>query len=60
LFGRLPWKIKSNNIKELFLEIKDQSTKGVVYPEEPQVSGAVKNLINGCLRYEEKDRYDWT
>ena len=59
LTGKLPWVIKSHNIKELFQEIKEQCLAGVKFPENLEISKEVKDMIAGCLKFEESERYDW-
>ena len=44
------------NAKSILQRMKEMKEKGVVYPEDMYASSECKEVINACLKYEEKDR----
>ena len=49
-----PWTGRS--IPELVKNIKTQK---LTFPSEVEVSDGVKDMISGCLRLKEEDRFSW-
>lgn len=58
--GTIPW--KSDNISgypDIVAQMKEQEKHGIEFPPNVNVSNLYKDLVTGCLRYKEEDRYDW-
>ena len=61
VFDDLPWKFKAKmSPHELQQLIQKTVEAGIEFPEGTKISDHYKDMIIGCLKYEEEDRYDWT
>ncbi|KAM3145317.1 hypothetical protein pb186bvf_002645 [Paramecium bursaria] len=55
LFKQYPWTLDETNIQKYYNDCKI-----LTFPQERVISQSMRELIQGCLAYEEKDRFSWT
>lgn len=46
-------------MKEFLTRVKHVCLHGAHFPAHLEISEMYKDLVNGCLKYDEKYRFDW-